>query len=642
VQWLSFTVPLGTALLLLTLPGLVVALIIRLRGLWLAAATPAISLGILAPATIIAPWLSLPWSIVPVLIVAAFYCLIAVVLRRVLRRYERPERTLLGNARSRRSTLLGFALGCVLLLGFLIYVLRTPEAFSQSFDNVFHLNAVRYVLDTANGSPLSVGKMTGLAFYPSLWHATVALVVGATGSSIPAATNAVTLVVCCVTWIPGSMILVRVLVGRRPLAMISAGVLAALFPAYPILVLRYGVLYPFFLGLSVLPLTIALTIVTMRLARDSGGVSRLWAALICVAVLPGIALAHPGALVGWIAFSVPIVACVFLRSARRKLTLTSTLLFASYLAVVVLALHYLRPPASQIYWEPTVTFGQAIGEVATQAPFALPVSLLIAALVPFGAASALRSRRGADAVALGLFILAAVLYVVVAAPTWEPLRYFLTGPWYNNVPRLAALLPVASLPLAVSGAVFLQNLVARSRNNAGARSWTHPGVSSAVVAALGVAIVVQAYAELESLRPAHRIFSVVDNSWLVTPVEERLIHELPRYVPHGVAVAGNPWTGASLAYALAGTKVLMPHLLMEVSPDVKLINRRLNDATPGSPVCDAVVRTRTGFVLDFGSQQVNNAHERMPGLEHLASSNAVALVAKVGSASLYKITGCDT
>ena len=42
---------------------------------------------------------------------------------------------------------------------------------SLTFDNVFHLNAIRYVLDTGAASPLQLGQMTspsgGVPFYPS-------------------------------------------------------------------------------------------------------------------------------------------------------------------------------------------------------------------------------------------------------------------------------------------------------------------------------------------------------------------------------------------------------------------------------------------------------------------------------------------
>jgi hypothetical protein len=163
----------------------------------------------------------------------------------------------------------------------------------------------------------------------------------------------------------------------------------------------------------------------------------------------------------------------------------------------------------------------------------------------------------------------------------------------------------------------------------------------ALAVAAGVSLLgAQFYATYKAFGPAHRIFALVSDAWLLTPDEVKLISELPQYVPRDEKIAVNPWTGASLAYALAGTKVDMPHLFGTVSKDVKEINRHLRTATPGSAVCRAVTRTHIGYVLDFGSQQVNNAHESYPGIEDLADSRAVALVDRVGDARLYKITAC--
>lgn len=66
--------------------------------------------------------------------------------------------------------LLGLAIAATTIVGQLKKSLIHPDAISQSFDNIFHLNGVRWIGQTGNGSSLSLGAMTTSdgsdAFYP--------------------------------------------------------------------------------------------------------------------------------------------------------------------------------------------------------------------------------------------------------------------------------------------------------------------------------------------------------------------------------------------------------------------------------------------------------------------------------------------
>ena len=74
----------------------------------------------------------------------------------------------------------------------LVAAFGRPESFSQTFDNVFHLNAVRYIQETGSRSSYTVSSMTGGGFYPSAWHDLVALLANLTGASIPVAVTSPT------------------------------------------------------------------------------------------------------------------------------------------------------------------------------------------------------------------------------------------------------------------------------------------------------------------------------------------------------------------------------------------------------------------------------------------------------------------
>ncbi|MFB6609588.1 DUF6541 family protein [Agromyces sp. NPDC056379] len=638
MAWIEFLVPIGATLAILIGPGALIASILGLRGLWLWASAAPISLGVFAVASFLSPFLGIRWSILPCLVLTIVVAAVAFGFRVLFRRY-RPEAPPIG---PRWPFFVGFAVGAVVLVIRMVMIHGTPDAISQSFDNVFHLNAVRYVLETGSGSPLDVGGMTEIPFYPSLWHATVALVVDITGASIPAAVNALTFVAASIVWPLGAMLLVRTLIGTAPAVTIAAGVLSAAFPGYPILLLHYGVLYPLFLGVAVLPVALAATLVILRLGSTASGMTRTAAFIVLALLMPGMSLAHPGALVAWLAFTVPMAVVLLVRSFRRRRFLVPVVLFAVYSVVGVVALNVLRPPASQIVWPTLQTVGQAVGEVLTVSAYFMPVAIGLTVFIAIGILTVVLRRSEALWVAFGIYAMAALLFIVVSASPFESIRHFLTGPWYNNTPRLAGLLPVAMLPIAALGVgAIVEFVVGRSwwqqvRTRI-PKGWAIAGVGASVVL---LTLGTQGFAMASATAPAQRVFLLADDAWLLTPDELELLEEVPEFVPEGVTIAGNPWTGAGLAFAISDRPVLMPHLLMETSPDMAEINEHLRDAVPGSDVCDAVESTNTGYVIDFGRQQVNNEERRMPGIENLAGSDAVEEVARVGDAALYRIVAC--
>jgi hypothetical protein len=107
-----------------------------------------------------------------------------------------------------------------------------------------------------------------------------------------------------------------------------------------------------------------------------------------------------------------------------------------------------------------------------------------------------------------------------------------------------------------------------------------------------------------------------------------------------VTVAGSPWTGTSLVYALADRPALLPHVGGFDTAQTEVITEHLADASSDPAVCSAVRALKVGFVLDFGRHEVHHDRHVLPGLENLGSSEAVQLVDEQGPAKLYKITAC--
>jgi len=652
VSWFELFWAAALLLLLLAVTGGSLAWAVGLRGFAALATAPAFGITMIGGTAIVAQWVGLSWSVVSVLVVtlvvgAALWGARFAYLRTRSQPEEEGERT-----RPRFDVwLLVASIAAILVLSFrLADAVGLPTNFSQTFDNIFHLNAVRFILDTGNASSLAIGRMTNpggaLGFYPAAWHGAVSLIVQLSGVSIPVAVNAMSIVVGAVIWPLGAVLLTRILFGRGRVLTISAAILATAFPLFPLLLLDYGVLYPYQLGLSLVPIALAATAQVFGLGQRVPGFSRWWWTLVLLGTLPGIALAHPGALVSWLALSVPMVIAFAIAQWRAHSSARSRVLiagaFAAYIVAGILALKILRPPLEARGWPTTLSVPAAVWEVLSISTWYGAAALVAILAVLAGIIWALIARTPASLVALGMYLVAAILFVTVVALPFGTLRDALTGAWYNNTPRLAAMLPLVMVTLGAYGVARTASALATIPVVERIRASTPPSGRVLLGAALAVGgmLAVQGAALAQATTSVSALFAITPTSPLVNSDEYALLNRVDQHVPEGVAIAGSPWNGSSLAYALADRPVLMPHTLMEITQELELVNEGLVGAKPGGAVCEAVEILHVGFVLDFGSQEVHGAQHEFPGFEDLGTSDRVRLVDEQGEARLYEIVAC--
>ncbi|WP_252787519.1 DUF6541 family protein [Microbacterium yannicii] len=632
--------------LLLLLIGVPLARLIGLRGFTSIAVGPAFTLTIICGASLVLAWLGIAWTPLGVVVIACVVGLVLAGARSLTRRW----RPVVAPSPARRFDawlLTGIFVAAALITWRVVAVIQVPDNISQTFDNVFHLNAVRWVLDTGSASALEIGYMTNPdgppAFYPSGWHGLVALAAQLTGAAVPVAINGVVLAISAFVWPVGILLLCRTLFGRSPALSLAAGVAAASVPL-PLLLMDYGVLYPFQLGVALLPVALSITARLLRLPSGPDPLGALWWSVALVGVLPGIALVHPGALMAWLALSAPM-ALVFVvtrwhnvPSRRARTTLVAAT--ALYLLIAAAMVYALRPPSGARGWQPEVSVNDAIVKILTAAPWYPHAPIVVATAVVAGIVWAIVARTRASVTALGMYAVAGILFVVVAAIPF-PVRDLFTAPWYNNIPRIAALLLVTMVPLAAYGATVSWYAFARALRRRGGSSAAVRLAGIAAVVVLGLLAQAGPLSAMpEAQRVASASFALTDDSPLLNSDEAGLIARLDEHVPADAVIAGSPWTGTSVAYALTGRHVLMPHIQMEISDALEAVNDDLNDATPGSPVCDAIAELNVGFVLDFGSREVHGANHVFPGLTDLEDSGAVRLVDHEGDARLYEVIGC--
>ncbi|WP_406637433.1 DUF6541 family protein [Pseudarthrobacter quantipunctorum] len=660
MSWWS-TLPLLIATLaILFIPGVLIGWASGLRDFSLVALAPALAVSTLAIAGMVAPVLGLTWSPLPVLLVAVLVALVALLVSRQFREPVPQQSRPPANWRLLIVELLAVAIGTLLIGRRLVAVFGQPEAFSQTFDNVFHLNAIRYIVDTGSASSFSIAGMTGgSGFYPAAWHDIVSLLVGLTATPIPVGVNVVNLVVGAVIWPVGCIFLVQQIVGRDVLASLSAGVLSAAFGVFPIMLMDFGVLYPLALGISLLPITLGVCLQLLG-KSETNAFPKVVGSLLLLAILPGLALAHTSCVMALMVILVPVVLVLWWgrvkayllswRSTWRYLGLYITGLILAF-GMLFLTWDFVRPAEVAAFWPPIQTTGRAIGEVITSSAMGRPVSWAVALLAVVGLYE--RVKRRDKLWVVGMYFVVGFLFVVVSSMPFGDVRTFITGVWYNDPPRLAALLPVLILPVAVMGTMHLADLGARQVLPK-LRTVTGPSLQhqlsgaprysgGALVALLLVGLVwtTQQANVRQSQSAAAPGYQATEASPLLSSDELALIDRLDEHVPPDAVLLGNPWNGSPLAYALVGRKTLQLHILSAVPQGGEILYERLNRAKSDPSVCPAVRELRAKYVLDFGHKEVHGGDHGFRGLDDLAGNAVGTLIDQQGDAKLYKLTGCD-
>ncbi|MET0725534.1 MAG: DUF6541 family protein [Leifsonia sp.] len=673
MSWLEALPAFLVTIAVLVVPGAAITLAFGVRGVTAVVLTPLAGVSIVGLTTLLGTVLPLPWSALSIAIMTVLLCAIVVGLRLLLRAHWSTGPVVRDGRRY------GWAFAAAAVAAFVLVAWRVIDAFgdpgniSQTFDNIYHLNAVRYILDTGDASPLHIASLTWnvdhiSSYYPDTWHALVATVAQLSGATIPVAVNAANIAIAAVIWPLGCLLLSRVILGNRPIAVLAAGVLSAAFGAFPLRMLDFGVLYPNLLSISLLPGVLAIVAAGFGLGiRPAQSPLVRW--LLVAAVVPGLALAHPSTLVALLGFTVPIAVVAGIRLVGRMRAahakplayVVRGVIAAVVFAGAVILFIKARPASELAFWQPWQNTPKAFWQALSSSMQNMPVDWVILVLTVLGIIGAFVMKRGRWVVFS--YAIAVFLYVVVSSFPDSMFRYLFTGTWYSDSNRLAALIPAVALPVAMLGVVWLYDLIGALLVRLGVRSAaaeTVPATDAApsapttrrpttpVRAAVGavllvaIALATQLGAPLAAASTSARAsYSAGVQAPVLSTDEMELLSRLDDTVPAGVVVAGSPWTGASLVYAYADRSALLPAIFGDRSVDTVAIMEGLRDADSDPTVCEALRDTNTWYVLDFGGREVHNGEHVFSGFADLEDSGAVKLVDEQGDARLYQVTACQ-
>jgi hypothetical protein len=655
VTWIEATpiALVGAAWLLL--PGVATTYALGLRGVAAWALAPLVTVATVAATAVLAGKLGISWSVgVQIAVSAAVAVLVgsaAFALRGRFAATREPDPRVVNLA------VAGGLVPAVVLGG--VAVVRgfgRAENLSQTYDALFHYNAVAMILDTHDGSSLALGGLGSpdgsSSFYPAAWHDLAALLVTTTGTTIPVAANMLVAMIAIVVWPLSCLLLARQIFGRSPVALAITGLLSIGFTAFPWGLLGFGVLWPNALGLAIAPAALAVILSLTGMARDDAlGRGRAWL-LLPVAVIAAV-LAHPNVLFSLVLLSLFPVGARLVKRAWRLHRDGHTWRGVGEVVAVLVALGvawYWTATTSNpafagvrsMYWPPFETPSMAVGEIVLNATNGRNALWLLSAVVLVGVVASLRVFEQRWLVAG--HVASGFLYLLTASINRPDTQKF-TGYWYNDSFRLAAMLPITGVPLAVAGILFITTRIADSAaardRMAGSRWVSVTGIAVGLVV-LVAGLTKGMYVPDRTARFASEYQSPPPGETLADGRLQAFFARVRNEIPEGSVVANNPWDGSGLLWALADRKTLFPHFSVPTNADQTYLSLHLDTAATDPKVCQAVNRLHVGFLL-IGNVRFRPSDPRAldyPGLVDPYSTDGFELVAADSKIKLYRITAC--
>ncbi|MHA7281686.1 DUF6541 family protein [Arthrobacter sp. TMS2-4] len=677
MSWADATPVAAAMLACLFLPGLAVAMVGRLRGLAAIALAPALSLGLGGVGALALGFIAVPWSLWSYLGFSAVAVLVLAILVRVPLGGRRPppggDSTSASDAdEAREARGLGALRGAapfigVLMAGVVSFAplrdgMRKPDFPALTWDSVFHHSAVRYIIETGNGSSLDLGGVSTTTdkprFYPGAWHDLVSLTVGQ--FPITVSLNVAALLMACVVWPLSMAYLARVAFPRLIWMPLLAPVVASGFVAFPARMISYGTVWPAAMGTALVPALIAL--ILMVTAPGATRASRVHLSLLLVVALAGATLCHPTAPIAAVFLSLPILvyryaaivaATVERGTKNRAAALIAVPVFGIALACVAVMI---VPRIRSVFFFKTDAVGPATDAVGAaifdtmlmplghgnSEPFWIGGLLALAGVVM---TLALREYRWASA----SWAISIVLYTVAAGE--ETVLRPLVGLWYSDPVRLGGLVPIFTSLLA-SYAVLrtidaLVSLVARSRTEL-----RRPAVAPAMSLVLLVGIAAPLYPQTDSLRTNERTDRLSADYWqhlewdggIASLAELEFIERISAELPDDAVVLGDPTSGAALVYSLGKTETLFRTMSGSRDADARYLGRHFNDIDTDPRICRLLTEYGVTHFYDDDSRYLPDIVHRkdMEGLTTIGvAPETLQLIDDSGDgARIYEIEAC--
>ena len=215
--------------------------------------------------------------------------------------------------------------------------------------------------------------------------------------------------------------------------------------------------------------------------------------------------------------------------------------------------------------------------------------------------------------------------------------------WYNERPRVAAMVPLVAVVVLTAGLLWLVTALEAQRARAGRPISHRLAVTVVLVVYLVATLGNNIPAQVARLRPYYHPARSRDA--LLPLSRQPDLEALARRLPRDAMVAVNPWRGHSLLYAFGSREVVFPSEKAVTTLDRQLVADQLYLAgTPfGGLVCGAVRRLGVDYVLTGGTNVLPNSglRDQFLGVDLVPGQPGFVPIAQSGPYTLWRITACS-
>lgn len=688
--------PMLAACVVLFVPGYLVLRAVGVPRAWSLTAAPVISVALYSFVTIAYEKVGVRCSPLSVFAVPCVALLLAAVAAEMARRragvgprIELPELSLGWHV-------LYVLVGLVLCRFIFVSMLPGADALAVGRDLPHHINQVRVFLTSGNWSaagtdifvtpeeiavdPLSPNSSN---FYPSTWHVVCALVSACTGAKVATAINAVNAVFTVVCF-PLAVLSVLAFVFEADALILFAGSIICLSSmAFPWRFLGWGPLFP---NVAAFATMLSGAWMLMRFTCDDvERDERVRLGALFVLTCLGLAFLHPNSAIALCVFVAPYL-CMRILHARHgwhvlgraipaPVVVAAFLAFAAALWVVLYNASFMQATVT-FNWDYNLSEAQGIINVLTLAYLNLvdfdPGQPALAAMVIAGLVWMARHRR---------YGWLAITYVIGFIPLFVsysvvPLRHLVSGFWYTDPRRLAALAAIFAIPVATLGFSAVMRLVAKAFKLTlgpldGASGGRMPRGGWAVPAALVCAFMVvnlfpgfylpgvieDVEDDEEELLKVHTAIEVERETIKrcnsdfgeYSRRERAFMDEVVELIGPDALVVNQPFDGSVVAYGDSGVRTYYRYLngfgLPGETDESVLVRTRLADIATDPEVRDVAHRLGLEYVVQLGpikedtsAFRWNYVADEWAGVDAIDSRTpGFELVLRRGRNSLYRI-----
>ncbi|WP_033293003.1 DUF6541 family protein [Amycolatopsis jejuensis] len=475
-------------LLAFWVPGLVFGAAVGLRGWTLAAAGPLLTFGIVALGVPVLGGFGIRWNLLDVALWTVLLSAVGFGLGYAVRRYtrrRRPEWTA-GEEPVTRSVRDHVLIGLGVLIGMAVGTVtflrgsNGIDRVQQGWDAPFHGNLVRWIAEHGDARPSTVGTIANLPnqtnyFYPDTYHALLALVFGKGGLTMMPTLNLAALAV--ILTVPLGVAALCHSWRMPPLGTAAAAAVTTWFTAFPYDSLYRGPLWPYVAGVAMIPAMLAIARYLLR----PNGIAGPVAIGVGVAGLTGL---HTSIVFVIAVYFLLILAAVLFRFEKIEWRRSMPSLVATVGLAIVLGVPLVLPSLYNVggvtsaFWASEATVSGGLGEAITFSPMAEFPQWWIGVPALIGIVLMVRHRRMVWMVA-AYVIFGGLFAFTVSLET--PLIHTLTGIFYNDHWRIAALVPLAG---AVAFGEFLHTGAGWLAGKAAGRVKLQPAALTLVAAVL--------------------------------------------------------------------------------------------------------------------------------------------------------------